>query len=212
MGKKEEFLKTYSEKQTIFPQAKVFQPFGLGAKDGHIFLSTGTYYRREKIFYYDTYSPFDFEQVELLEDQNIILLKSLEFEFTVRVYFVSCPTITESFWNSLNSRKNLLQKTLLCKSGKILDRLQPFTAYVELYTEKDSSLLFQLASSDTQSYSDEFMNNFHVINCLDSKDSTERLLDIQKKESIVYMNSFSCHKYDALEDKNLYFFSYNALF
>ena len=196
----------------IFPQAKVFQPFGLGVKDGEIFLYTGTSFRKERICYYDTFAPFDFDIVEYLEDLDMIILKSSKMNFSIRISYVDYESITQDFWNSLDDNILLTRNSKICKSGKILERLQPFTAYIELYTENINSELFQFISSDQPCFSDEFLQNFFIVNCLDEKDSLERLCRIQEKESIYTMNSSFCYKFDSLENKDLYFFSYNYLF
>lgn len=195
----------------IFPQAKVFQPFGLGVKDGEIFLYTGTSFRKERVYYYDTFAPFDFDIVEYLEDYDIIILRSSELGFSIRISYVQYESITQDFWNSLDDNILLTKNSKICKSGKILGRLQPFTAYIELYTESINSELFQFISRDQPSFSNEFLQNFFIVNCLE-EDSMERLCRIQEKESIYTMNSSFCYKFDSLENKDLYFFSYNSLF
>lgn len=197
---------------SIFPQAKIFEPFGLNTKDGNIFLSFGTSFQKSRIYYYDTFSPFDFDQVDYLEDLDMIILRSKNLGFSMRIFYVQYETITENFWNSLDNNIKLSSNSKICKSGKILGRLQPFTAYVEFYTENINSELFQFISSDQPCFSDEFLQNFFIVNCLDEKDSLERLCRIQEKESIYTMNSSFCYKFDSLENKDLYFFSYNYLF
>ena len=196
----------------IFPQAKVLQPFGLGALNGKIFLYTGTSFQKERVFYYDTFSPFDFDIVEYLEDYDIIILRSSELGFSIRISYVQYESITQDFWNSLDDNILLTKNSKICKSGKILGRSQPFTAYIELYTESINSELFQFISRDQPSFSNEFLQNFFIVNCLKEEDSLERLCRIQEKESIYTMNSSFCYKFDSLENKDLYFFSYNFLF
>lgn len=196
---------------SIFPQAKIFEPFGLNTKDGNIFLSFGTSFQKSRIYYYDTFSPFDFDQVDYLEDLDMIILRSKNLGFSMRIYYVQYETITESFWNSLDNDIKLSSNSKICKSGKILGRLQPFTAYVEFYIDNTNSDLFYLITRDTQDFSSEFLQNYYIVNCLDKEDSSRSFFEIKEKESIKYMNSFSCLKYDSIEDKDLYFFSCSLL-
>lgn len=212
MNKRETFLKTYTEKQKIFPHAEVYQPFGLGTQNGEIFLSMGTYFKRDKSFYYDTFAPFNFEQVDYSDKLNMITLHSLEFQFSIRIYFVKSQFISKSFLDSYINKKEILQKTLIGKNGKLLNCSHTFFTYIELYTETESSLLFELTPSKAKNFTDDFLYNYYVVNCLDLKKTSERLLDLHKKKSIEHMNSLFCYKYDKIKEKNLFFFSYNALF
>jgi hypothetical protein len=207
-----DFLKKNKKTALIFPQTNLTQPFGLGVKNGNVFFSNGSYYGKRRVYYYDTYSPIDFDSVDYNEDLDIICLHSLEYKFSIRIHFVSYKTITEKFWNSLDNNLGLSKSDKICKSGKVLERLQPFSAYLELYTDTTDSTLFQLLPDDSQSFSSEFLENYYIVNCLNPKDSSEELQQIKEKEHIQYMNSFSCLKYDSIEDKDLYFFSYNAIF
>lgn len=201
-------------KVDIFSNTKIIQPFGIFLKENDLIFSSSTCFGRARTFYYDVFAPFNFERVEYLEDLNLIVLHS-DFGFSMRIYNVLFETITPDFWNSLDNNKSLNRGSKICKSGKI-KYLSPFEAKLEIYSESPSVLSSILSLKYSVNYllpyHTEMILDFLNIYGLDHEKGIQTLEEIKIKESIVLMNSFICIKKDKILNKNLTFFSYNALF
>jgi len=198
----------------VFSKTKILQPFGICLEDNKINFSSRTCFGKNRTFYYDTYSPFNFEEVEYLEDLNLIILHS-NFGFSFRIYNVVYESITPEFWKSFDNRTLLKMNTKICKSGEV-KYYSPFKGYVEIYSEKHSVLSAILGLRYETSYLEEYDINmilsFFDIYCIDHREGINRLNEIKEKESIALMNPFLCIKKDKLLDKELIFYSFNALF
>lgn len=201
----------YRELIPIFPQAKVFKSFGINVEKQDLNICFGTSFKRDNHFLYNSFSPFDFDRVEYLEDKDIIVLHSDEFGFSLRIYFVSFKTITLDFWKSLDSKSEIKNNIKICKSGKYDKNTSSFFAYTELYASTSKSILFQLFPDYKSDYTDGFLNTLFNINNLDFESSIKSIHDIKEKESISTMNSFCIQKYDSILEREIPFFSYNAL-
>lgn len=195
----------------IFPQAKMFKSFGLDVTNQNLDILNGTFFKRENHFLYNTHSPFEFDKVEYLEDLDIIVLHSLEFGFSLRIYNVSYESITTEFWNALDFNSKIKNNFKFCESGKYSKEYSTFYAYVELYASDEKSILFQLFPDYKSDYTDGFLNSLFNIYNFEFEESIEKIYDIKKKESISSMNSFSIKKFDSILEKEISFFSYNAL-
>ena len=206
------FYRKNREQTSIFPQSKLIYPFGLYAKKGKIFLSTGVSFGNKKFFLNDSIAPFDFDKVEYLESSDIIILRNFEFNFSIRIYDVSYDTISEEFWDSLDRGASLKRGRKICKSGKASPEDSCFLSSVEVYTDSADSILFSLVPETDRDLSEEFLDNFYMINCLNPQATLQSISELKEKESIQWMNSFQCYKQDSLENKNLFFFSYSAVF
>lgn len=216
------FLQLYDKKNNLgfssisfFPNTKAIYPFGLAFKNHSIQFNVGSTFGKKKTFFYDTYSPFEFKSVEYLEDLDMIVLHS-EFGFSVRIYSVQYETITEDFWIALDSNSSIQEQTKIGKSGK-LRYYSPFEAYIEIYSENSHSILNSILevkynSSQREPYSLETLFQFFDVYSIEHSEGLRQLKDYTEKESISMMNSFVCQKKDDLLDKEVFFYSYNALF
>lgn len=224
MEKLSNFLKTYPHTNdlefsqiSLFPQAKVLYPFGLGVQDNSLTLHWGTFYQKKRIFYYDIFSPFNFNSVEYFEDMDMIVLHSTEYGFSIRVYFVSYETLSLDFWEALDGNKQLRHNAKIGKSGKVFRTLEPFTTYMEMYSNSEDSILPDLFLKKYPEYSpgdftEEFLHNYTDISCIKLVDLLDTFQRIKEKESILSINSFSCVRHDELLDKEVTFYSYSSMF
>lgn len=201
----------YKEITPIFPQAKIYQPFGLNFLEDKVNISSGTYFNRTGEFFYNTVSPFNFDKVEYLEDNDLIVLHSEEFGFSLRLYFVSYKSITSDFWNALDLNSGIKNKIKICKSGKYLKGISTFVAYTEMYASSNDSILFQIFPEKNIKYSTDYLKSLFSLYNLDIEKSFENFEEIKKKESISMINSFLIKKFDSILQKEISFFSYNAL-
>lgn len=201
----------------IFPQAKLFKPFGLGVQENVLSLHWGTFFQKKKIFLFDIFAPFTFEEVEYLEDLDMVVLHSIAYGFSLRVYFVSYETLTLDFWDALDTSSPLPARTKIGKSGKILGSLQPFSTYVELYADSPDSILPELflkkfPDFSLEDFTKDFIQSYADINCIGVPKLWDCFRRTKEKESIDSINSFSCVKHDDLLDKTLTFYSYSSMF
>ena len=216
------FLSRYDRKKDLnfsrvsfFPNTKVIQPFGIGAKNQELIFHTGTSFGKQKTFFYDTYTPFDFESVEYLEDKDILILHS-SFGFSVRIHHIKYESLTEEFWKALDDSSPIPANTKIGKSGK-LHYYTPFEAFIEIYTEESDNLFSSLLqirfnSCYNQEFSFDTLKAIFDIYSIDHTEGMNQIQDIQRKESISFMNSFFCKKYDSLLEKEIFLYSYTALF
>ncbi len=221
-----EFLKTFIKKYDahnnlsfsnikIFPETKIIFPFGAIVKDKQIEFNIGTYFGKEKIFLYKTFSPFLFEKVSYLKDLNIIILKSF-FGFSVRIYNVKGETLSKEFLSSLHNSKYLDKGTLICKSGKPKPRKNTL-AYIEIVSDLHTNFLHDLLTIKYNSSLDREMKSSYIMEILDifgidHKDGLRNFRNDIENKSIKFFNPFYTVKYDPLEKKDLCFYSWNALF
>lgn len=201
-------------KINMFPRTKILSPFGICFKENTLSFSSKTYFGKDKTFFYDTLSPFDFERVEYLEDLDLIVLHS-NFGFSFRISNVIYSTITKEFWNSLDNKKVLKRGTKICKSGNI-KYCSTFGAEIEFYSEEHSIFSTILKLRYNEAYLEEYDINmlisfFDIFN-INHKRGLNEIEEIRETNSISLMNPFLCIKKDKLLNKELIFYSYNALF
>lgn len=198
----------------VFNNTKVIQPFGLYLNNGKLSFSSKTCFGRSKTFLYDVIAPFDFERVEYLEDLDMIILHS-KFDFSFRIYNVNYASITQEFSNALDDKTTLKMNTKICKCGEV-KYYSPFEASVEIYAKDHSVLSSILFLRYATSYLDPYDINMVLqlldIYCIDHLKGMEYIKELKEKESISLMNPFLCIKKDKLLDKELIFYSFNALF
>ena len=199
-----------------YPQTKLFSPFGIGIKERTVRFNFGSFFGRSGSFLYKTIAPFDFEKVEYNEDLDIITLHS-SFGFIIRLYDIKYETITNEFWDSFDNKTVLRKNSEICKSGKVRVN-HTSLAYMELISESTDSLLYDLLKLKFETvnlfedYSFDCLSKFFDIYAIEHTDGMNQIKTSKKDHKIQFMNSLWSSRYDKLLDKDVFFYSWNALF
>lgn len=199
------------QRLNIFPQTRVSKPFGLDVINHQINLSFGTCFYKPKTFAYDSFSPFTFEEAYYLDDYKILTLVSKKLGFSIRLYDIDEASFSEELIATLLKKKPLDIGSFLCKSGSFFKELESFNAYIEVFAFSKDSSLFQLLPAIQNQYTEAFLSEYYIVNCLNEKEASERLLELYSSNQVHLMNSYFCSKFDIIENQNLYFFSSSLL-
>jgi hypothetical protein len=200
----------------LFPQTKLYLPFGIGIKEGRLTFNTTSCYKRPNSFLYDTFSPFTFEECEYKEKEQLLILYN-SFNFSVRIFFFKKECFSSLLLSHIEKNKKIEKNSFLGISGKQYLK-NNFISCVQIVSEKENEILLDLLKIKYPSI--ELFTNYPVerllklfdIYGIEHKQGFTQFEEIRKEAKAYFLNDFLSKQYDPIVDKEIFFYSWNFLF